>query len=306
LGVNASSDDVTINPEGGLKFETDGADGDENIVLPHLNTGQSAWTNYTWGTDQLTCWEGHFKSGTSIANTIMWAGLKLTNTEVLVTDNDQVYLRYEDDVNSGKFVVVYSIAGTDVSVDTGVACAVSTEYHVRITIDSSRIARVYLNGALVATSTALGNAVDLKPYMGIAADGAAARSTGIFTARRFREPLPNPAGGRCIAPAPWEHAMPRVRIDQYSNFHDPTTGAQFEPVLDRRSGCYVGVCEMSKSQARAYQGRASFTVLSDDEWLAMTEIPREPEPTEPETGDPLADQAADSSAPKPPPAPRSR
>jgi hypothetical protein len=171
LGTNASSDDVTLHPEGGIKLETDGADGDEVILLPHLNSGQSAWTGYTWGTDQQTRWEGCFRSGSAITKTIYWAGLKLTNTEVVATDNDQVYLRYEDDVNSGKFQVIYSIGGTDTTVDTGVTAAVDTDYHVVVDIDASRIARVYLNGALVATSTALTNATDLKPYMGVAADG---------------------------------------------------------------------------------------------------------------------------------------
>jgi predicted component of type VI protein secretion system len=100
--------------------------------------------------------------------------------------------------------------------------------------------------------------------------------------------------------------MPRVMIEQYSNFFDQPTRLQFEPVLDRRSGCYVGVCEMSAEQAEAFRGRSSFTLLSEDEWRAMTEIARQPAPTEPETGDPLADQAKDKPAPKPPAAPRSR
>ena len=46
--------------------------------------------------------------------------------------------------------------------------------HLRVSIDSCRIARFYLNGALVATSTALTNATDFIPYIGIAADGAGA------------------------------------------------------------------------------------------------------------------------------------
>jgi len=100
--------------------------------------------------------------------------LKLTNTEVVATDNDQVFVRYEDDVNSGKFQAVWSIGGTDTTTDTGVTAAVSTRYHIQVVIDASRIARFYLNGSLVATTTALTNATDLIPYIGVAADGAAA------------------------------------------------------------------------------------------------------------------------------------
>jgi len=174
LGTNGSSDDVTYYAEGGIKLETDGADGDEVIVLPHLDADQSAWTQVTWGTDKQVEWECHIKSGSNITNAIVWAGLKLTNTEVLATDADQAYFRYEDDVSSGNLIAVYSIGGTDVSVDTGIEVAVDTEYRLRIWIDSARKARFYVNNELVATSTALTDATDLIPYVGVAADGAAA------------------------------------------------------------------------------------------------------------------------------------
>lgn len=173
LGMNASSDDVTLNPEGGIILETDGADGDEEILLPHLNTGQSPWTGVTWGTDQQTIWSAHIKTGANITNAIIWAGLKLTNTEVIATDNDQVYFRYEDDVNAGKWEVVWSIANTDTETDTTVAAAINTDYHLVIAIAADRTARCYINGVLVATTTAL-TAADFIPYIGVAADGAGA------------------------------------------------------------------------------------------------------------------------------------
>lgn len=174
LGTNASSDDVTFNAEGGIQLQTDGADGDEVIVLPHLDANQSAWTQVTWGSDQETHWECHIKTGSNITNAIIWAGLKLTNTEVTATDDDQAFFRYEDDVNSGKWQAVSSIGGTDDAADSGVTVAVSTEYHLKITVDSSRIARFYINGVLAETSAALTDAKDFIPYIGIAADGAAA------------------------------------------------------------------------------------------------------------------------------------
>ena len=174
LGTNASSDDVTFNAEGGIKIETDGADGDGVIVLPHLDANQTAWTQVTWGSDQETAWSCHIKTQASIANAIIWAGLKLTNTPTTATDADQVFFRYEDDVNDGEWQAVYSIGGTDTEVDTGIAVAASTEYHLVITIDSARVARMFVNGTLVATSTALTDAKDFIPYIGVEADGAAA------------------------------------------------------------------------------------------------------------------------------------
>lgn len=174
LGTNASNDDVTYSAEGGLTIETDGADGDEVIVLPHLVANLSPWTYTTWGTDKQTVWECDFTTGASVTNCIIWAGLKLTNTEVKVTDNDQVYFRFEDDVAAGNWEVVDSVAGVDTSTDTGVAAAINTRYHLKIVIANDRTAACYLNGALVHTTGALTDATDLIPYIGVAADGAAA------------------------------------------------------------------------------------------------------------------------------------
>ena len=179
LGVNATSALSTYYAEGGITLTTAGADGDEMILLPHLDTKQSGWAQTTWGTDRQVIWECTIQSGANITNAITWAGLKLTNTEVLATDNDQAFFRYEDDVTSGALIAVYSIGGVDTSVNTGITWAVSTKYRLLIAIDSSRIARFYVGIAgaamtLVATSTALTDATDLIPYIGVAADGAAA------------------------------------------------------------------------------------------------------------------------------------
>jgi len=173
LGTNATADDVTYNAEGGITFETDGADGDEVILLPHLDANQTPWTQVTWGTDQEVIWSCHIKTDASIGNCIIWAGLKLTNTEVTGTDADQAFFRYENGVNSGKWQAVSSIGGADDAHDSGVTVAINTAYHLVIAIASDRTAKFYINGALVETSAALTDATDLIPYIGVAADGAA-------------------------------------------------------------------------------------------------------------------------------------
>ena len=174
LGTGATADDCTYYAEGGLKFETDGGDGDEIILLPHLDTSQSVWTEVTWGTDKEVVWEAYIRTGSNITNTIIWAGLKLTETEVKVTDADQVYFRYEDDVAAGNWEVVDSIGGSDTSTDTSVVGAIDTDVHLKIVIAADRTAKCYLNGALVRTTAALTDTTDFVPYIGIAADGAGA------------------------------------------------------------------------------------------------------------------------------------
>lgn len=174
LGTNAVSGSAAFNAEGGVRLTTAGADADQVILLPHLDANQSAWTQWTWGADKQTVWQAKIASGSNIGNAIIWAGLKLTNTPTTATDNDQVFFRYQNGVNSGKWQAIYSIGNTDSANDSGVTVAVSTHYHFVIAIDSSRIARMFINGALVKTSTALTDATDFIPYIGVQASGAAA------------------------------------------------------------------------------------------------------------------------------------
>ncbi len=180
LGTNAVSASSAFNPEGGITLTTAGASADQVILLPHLDANQSGWTQFTWGTDREVAWQTRIKTGAAVTAQIVWAGLKLTNTPVVATDNDQVFVRYEAGVNDGEFQVVYSIGDTDTTVDTGVVVALATTYEIVIAISSSRVARVFIDGVLVATSTALTDEVDLKPYIGVQASAAAAKSLTVY------------------------------------------------------------------------------------------------------------------------------
>lgn len=186
LGTNAVTADCAYAAEGGVTLSSHGADLDSTILAPHLDANQTAWTQVTWGTDKETVWECDFATGAAITTSVIWAGLKLTNTPTGATDNDQVFIRYENGVSSGVWVVWASIGGTDVTTATTITVATSTRYHFKIAIDSARIARVYItvgSGApqLVYTSGALTDATDLIPYIGVKASGvAAARSVTVY------------------------------------------------------------------------------------------------------------------------------
>ena len=180
LGTNGTSALSTFYAEGGITFTTAGADNDQMILVPHLDANQSAWEQVTWGTDQSTIWECALRTTATITSMTIWAGLKLTNTSVTATDNDQAFFRYAAATNSGKWQAIHSIGGTDTATDTGITVAASTVYRLRVAIDSSRIARFYVNSTLVSTSTALTDATDLKPYIGVQANTAAARAIYII------------------------------------------------------------------------------------------------------------------------------
>jgi hypothetical protein len=180
LGTNGVSASTAIAVEGGITCTTAGASGDQVIIAPHLDASQTAWSTVTWGTDQQVIWEAAVKTGAAITDAVIWAGLKLTNTSTTATDDNQVFFRYAPATNSGKWQAVYSIAGTDVSADAGVTVAVSSQYHLKVTIDVSRVPRFYINDALVATGTALADTIDLIPYIGVSASAVAAKSLTIY------------------------------------------------------------------------------------------------------------------------------
>ncbi|MFA6462383.1 MAG: hypothetical protein WCV90_09045 [Candidatus Woesearchaeota archaeon] len=171
LGTNAVTASVTFDStNAGILLTSAGASADQVIIAPHLDTNQTAWTNVKWGTENQTEWTASLKTGAAITTVQLWAGLKLTNTGVIATDADQVFFRYNTTDNAvAVWHVISSINNTDTDTTTAVAVAVDTQYKFKITIDSSRIARCYINDVLVYTTTALKNDVDLIPYVGVEA-----------------------------------------------------------------------------------------------------------------------------------------
>ena len=174
LGTNSSSDDVTVSAtRAGMQLQTDGGAADQVIILPHLDANQSAWTGVLWGTENQVEWECAISTSTLATDIIIWAGLKLTNTPVIATDANQVFFRFSTTDSNTTWRVIDSIADVDVNTNSGVTVAAATIYHFRISIDASRIARCFINDALVRTTSALTNDIDLIPYVGVNAVDAA-------------------------------------------------------------------------------------------------------------------------------------
>ena len=199
LGTNMTTALCTFNTtSAGVVATTAGADADQAILTPHLDTAATAWAGCLWGTENQVHWE------TSIAlpaidNQKVWAGLKLTNDQLVATDANQAFFKFQTDAtNSEAFTdftllhFVHSIGGTDYISALPITVAASTIYHLKITIDSSRQMSIFVNGVqynitstsgstggtAVTTGTtksaALTDDVDFIPYVGIeAGDGAA-------------------------------------------------------------------------------------------------------------------------------------
>jgi len=175
LGTNAANNDVTFATTiAGIQLETNTTANDQDIIAPHLTSGQSAWTGIKWGTENQTNWSCVIRTGASVASITIWAGLKLTNTSVIATDDDQVLFRFAA-ASDTYWNYIYSIGGSDTATASTVTVAASTTYKLRIEIDSSRIATFYINDTVVGKSTALTNDVDFIPYVGVQTTTTAAK-----------------------------------------------------------------------------------------------------------------------------------
>ena len=209
LGTNMTTALTTFpGTSAGILMTTAGADQDQAILLPHLDTNQSAWSKVLWGTENQVEWECSI-SLPAIDNQKVWAGLKLTNDQLVATDDDQAYFKFQTDAtNSEAFTTfanwhfVHSIGGTDYISRLPIAVAANTPYHLKIVIDSDRKATIFVNGIqynitstsgstggtavtavqpskAVTKSAALTNDVDLIPYIGIEAGAAAAEAVNV-------------------------------------------------------------------------------------------------------------------------------
>lgn len=177
LGTNMTTALCTHSTGGGITLTTAGADEDQGIVTPHLDALATSWATTDWSTDDKVIFETNIKTAANISDLIIWAGLKLTNDNVVATDNEQAFVRYEAGVASGVFQLITSDNGTDTTTNTTVTVAVSTDYHIKLVVNGDRDVILFINGVQVArVAAALGTAHDLIPYIGLEAGAAAAKA----------------------------------------------------------------------------------------------------------------------------------
>jgi hypothetical protein len=204
LGTNMTSALSTRNATAaGITLTTAGADQDQAIVLPHLDSNQTAWTGTKWGTENQTIWECSLNTN-AIDNQKLWAGLKLTNDQLVATDANQAFFKFQTDATNSeaftdftKWHFVHSIGGTDFISVLPITVAANTIYHFKIEIDSARKLSIFVDGIqynITSTSGSTGGTavtsgttksgamtddIDLIPYIGIEAGAAAAEAVDV-------------------------------------------------------------------------------------------------------------------------------
>ena len=152
--------------QAGILMTTAGSDADQSILLPHLDTNQSAWAKVLWGTENQVEWECSINLA-ALDNQKVWAGLKLTNDQLPQTDADQAYFYYATDATVGQVLSTYSpwyfiqsVNGTDYLTNLGITVAADTPYHFKISIDSDRKPSIFVNGVQYSVSTSAITAFD--------------------------------------------------------------------------------------------------------------------------------------------------
>ena len=163
LGTNYTTALTTFSAtQAGIVMTTATTDEDQAILLPHLDTNQTAWSGTKWGTENQVEWECSI-SLPALDNQKVWAGLKLTNDQLPQTDADQAYFYYATDATNGQLIDNYapwyfiqSVNGTDYLTNLGITVAADTMYHFKISIDSDRKPSIFVNGVQYsATTTAI-------------------------------------------------------------------------------------------------------------------------------------------------------
>ena len=207
LGTNMTTALCTFaTTSAGVLATTAGADQDQAIITPHLDTAATAWAGCLWGTENEVHWETSIMLP-AIDNQNVWAGLKLTNAPELATDDDQAFFNFLTDAdNSGqsfddftKLHFIYSVGGTDYISQLPITVAANTPYHLKLEIDSDRKVTIFVNGiqynvtqtsgstggtavtsvqpgTAATKSLALTDDVDFIPYNGIEANAGAAEA----------------------------------------------------------------------------------------------------------------------------------
>lgn len=181
-GTNAVAASAAFSDAGGMTLTTAGASGDQVFVQPHTDPDQTALAAAKYNTRDEPAFLLDMKTGASIADVTIHAGLKLTNTGTIATDNNQAYFRYNPGENGGKWQAIVSRGGTDdTAIPLGDAVEASTDYQLFIEFDSDRRAHFNINGEeLYVTETGLTDDVDLKPFFGVQAGAVATKAITVY------------------------------------------------------------------------------------------------------------------------------
>ena len=194
-GSNATNSSVIFDANrSGILLTTGTTQGDQVILSPNTETNQSPWNSIKWGTENELEWECALSIETTTAQVL--AGLKLTSTSNPITDSDQMYFA-NTTTNPIEWTFVLSIDKTIYTSQIPGTLESNKIYKLRISIDNSRFAKIYINDIQYNITTVSGGAatavtagvipskqlkddVNFIPFISIQADDNNARKLNVY------------------------------------------------------------------------------------------------------------------------------
>lgn len=184
---------ASVTGQSGVNLTTTNVSSDSSQLFP---VAASIWGTTFPPTANITSrFEAMVRVPATITTMQIYVGLKLTDTPVPATDNDQVLFVYDTSnttlnptnlTANANWNVIDSVANTDTATNTGLAVTASTNYRLTITLGTDSRARCYINGNLVRTTAVLTTAAALIPTCGVVTRGAVVRTLGVRWFRATR------------------------------------------------------------------------------------------------------------------------
>ncbi len=175
LGTDFASGTISFTATlAALTLTTHSNSGDQMIVAPHLDSGQSAWTSIKWGTENQVIYEALIRTGASVADIAICVGLRDDADVDETSASDGAFFRF--DAGVANWECVTNITDADSEVDSGIVVAANTNYYFRIEIDKDRKPHFFVENVEVNVGSALTNDIDLLPIVGVETETTAAKT----------------------------------------------------------------------------------------------------------------------------------
>lgn len=151
-------------------------------IRPHLDTGLTIWASSDlFGSEDEVEME-MVVSFPAITEIAFLFGLKEDTSlpadiAVVGSDDNASFIHFDNDsaTSTTNFTCVENINTADTVTDSGVILEASTDYHLRLAIDSNRATRFYINERQVHVGSPLKAAVDFVPFVAIMTDATATK-----------------------------------------------------------------------------------------------------------------------------------
>lgn len=165
LGTNAVDGDCAMTIAG-MSLASHGGASDSAILAGVATSVYGIST--AWYAQKQPAIAVKFITDTALTNTTIWSKLGLTNTATVATDDDQFIFKYVNGTDTNwQFTI--SRAGTDVTVDTGVAVAASTEYKLEVITYPDLTLMAFINDVPIRSTqfAAMTASTALLPFTGV-------------------------------------------------------------------------------------------------------------------------------------------